>query len=380
MKPAKSTGKRTSRQPPGAGEQRMLTAVVPCYNECEGLAEFHHRLRTAMASVKYVPEIIYINDGSTDATLAVLHEISKVDRHVVVIDLSRNHGHQLAVSAGMHYARGERVLIIDADLQDPPELLPHMLALMDGGADVVYGRRRVRAGESYFKRASAVVFYRLVNRISGAGIPNDAGDFRLINRRILEIVNAMPEQHRFLRGMVATVGFNQVPIEYDRDRRFAGATKYPFRKMVALAIDGITGFAIAPLRMFFYLSGLAAIMALGLALWTVYSYFVYDSTAGLVEYHGDSSLFLVDPDVWHCPDRRICRAYFHAGKVAPVVPGEVDFHPGRRTNGCGRITGIEKWRQVTAMTTDFLTGSTGAQSGRRGGCCRWLRRAWHRAA
>ncbi|MDE2383151.1 MAG: glycosyltransferase family 2 protein [Alphaproteobacteria bacterium] len=257
-----------------------VSVVVPCFNEEEGIAEFHRRLAAALCALPGSGEIIYVNDGSADQTLQALNRLPDEGLCLRVVNLSRNFGHQMAASAGLALARGQRVLIIDADLQDPPELLPDMMRLMDEGADVVYGQRVSRRGESRFKLASAALFYRMLRRLSGVDIPRDAGDFRLITRQIADILNAMPEQHRFLRGMVAMVGFRQVALPYERDARHAGVTHYPLGRMLGLAIDGITGFATAPLRAFFQLSAIVGLMAVALAGWTLYSYFAFSTTPG----------------------------------------------------------------------------------------------------
>jgi dolichol-phosphate mannosyltransferase len=195
-------------------------------------------------------EIVLVNDGSRDGSWATMQRLAAGDPRLVAVNLSRNHGHQLALTAGLDLCRGDVVLIIDADLQDPPELLAEMLAKMrEEQADVVYGVRRSRAGETAFKRATAHGFYRLLARATDADIPIDAGDFRLMSRRAVDALMAMPEQARFIRGMVAWIGFKQVPIAYNRDQRFAGETKYPLRKMVRFALDAITGFSSAPLKL-----------------------------------------------------------------------------------------------------------------------------------
>src|SRR5438067_3314726 len=228
-----------------------LSIVVPCFNEEACLAALHERLTAAArktAGEDY--EIVLVNDGSRDESWAIMRQLAAGDPHVVAINLSRNHGHQLALTAGLDLCGGDHVLIIDADLQDPPELLPAMLqALRESGADVVYGVRRSRAGETAFKRATAHGFYRLLSRATEVDIPLDAGDFRLMSRRALDALLAMPEQARFIRGMVAWIGFKQVPLAYDREERFAGATKYPLKKMMRFAFDAITGFSSAPLKL-----------------------------------------------------------------------------------------------------------------------------------
>ncbi|MGE3142320.1 MAG: glycosyltransferase family 2 protein [Hyphomonadaceae bacterium] len=250
-----------------------LSVVSPCYNEEESLGELHRRLtNVCRAEMGEDYEIVLIDDGSRDKTRELIRDLSVNDPHVVGVFLSRNHGHQLALSAGLKVCRGERILIVDADLQDPPELLGQMMTLMDGGADVVFGQRRARAGESFFKKVTASLFYRLLERLVDIDIPVDTGDFRLMSRRALNELNRMPEQHRFIRGMVSWLGFKQVPLIYDRQERFAGATKYPFSKMLKFAIDAISGFSIAPLRLATYLGFLCALFGVGFMGWTLYSY------------------------------------------------------------------------------------------------------------
>ena len=228
-----------------------LSIVVPCFNEDECLGELHARLTAAArASVGEDYEIVLINDGSKDRSWPMMRELADRDANVLAINLSRNHGHQLALTAGLDLCRGDKILIIDADLQDPPELLGEMLATMKReDADVVYGVRKARAGETRFKRASAAAFYRLLARATEVDMPVDAGDFRLMSRRSLDALLAMPEQSRFIRGMVAWIGFKQVPILYDRKERFAGTTKYPLGKMISFALDALTGFSSAPLKL-----------------------------------------------------------------------------------------------------------------------------------
>ncbi len=228
-----------------------LSIVVPCFNEEACLGTLHQRLSAAAresAGDDY--EIVLVNDGSRDGSWAIMQQIAASDPHVVAINLSRNHGHQLALTAGLDLCRGDHVLIIDADLQDPPELLGGMLECMRlNNADVVYGVRKSRTGETAFKRATAHGFYRLLSRATDVDIPLDAGDFRLMSRRALDTLMAMPEQARFIRGMVAWIGFKQLPIAYDRAERFAGETKYPLGKMIRFALDALTGFSSAPLKL-----------------------------------------------------------------------------------------------------------------------------------
>ena len=228
-----------------------LSIVIPCFNEEACLQMLHERLaKAAREAVGDDHEIVLVNDGSRDGSWALMQRLAADDEHVTAVNLSRNHGHQLALTAGLDLCRGERILIIDADLQDPPELLPEMLRVMrESEADVVYGVRKSRSGDTAFKRATAHGFYRLLSRATEVEIPVDTGDFRLMSRRALEAFLAMPEQARFIRGMVAWIGFKQVPFAYDRDQRFAGATKYPLKKMMRFALDALTGFSSAPLKL-----------------------------------------------------------------------------------------------------------------------------------
>jgi len=226
----------------------VLTVVAPCYNEEEVLPLFLERTVAVLDATKLDCEIVLVDDGSEDATWDLIFQAAARDARIRGIRLSRNHGHQLALSAGLAACAGERVMIIDADLQDPPELLPEMLAAMDGGADVVYGQRRSRKGVSWPKRACYHLYYRILSYLAGTPIPPHTGDFRLISRRVLELLNGMPEQQRFLRGMVSWLGFKQVPIAYDRDGRAKGASKYTLRKLIQLAADGIMSFSVSPLR------------------------------------------------------------------------------------------------------------------------------------
>ena len=225
-------------------------------------------------------ELVLINDGSSDATWTEILRLSAEKPQIVGVDLAHNHGHQLALTAGLSVARGDRILIIDADLQDPPELLPQMMAQLDAGADVAYGQRVRRDGESWFKKASAAFFYRLLRKLADAPIPSDAGDFRLMKREVVEVLLAMPEQHRFIRGMVAWIGFKQVAVPYHRDVRFAGTTKYPLRKMLGFAVDAITGFSAAPLRLSLYFSLGSVLAALLLGLYAVWQWFRGDTVPG----------------------------------------------------------------------------------------------------
>jgi len=242
----------------------FLSIVAPCFNEAPNLAEFHRRV-AAVCDGLGSWELVLVNDGSTDATLDTIQDMVRRDPHVVGVNLARNYGHQIALTAGLRHCGGEYILILDADLQDPPELLDEMLRLMDEqNADVVYGQRRARSGETWFKTTTASLFYRLMRRLVDIEIPLDTGDFRLMNRRTAAVLNDMPEQHRFIRGMICWIGLRQVPLLYDRDERFAGETHYPLHRMIRLALDAITGFSVMPLRLA-SMSG-TAIGALGLVL------------------------------------------------------------------------------------------------------------------
>lgn len=249
-----------------------LSIVIPCYNEEACLDTLYQRVKSVADQV--APdrhEIIFINDGSKDRSWPIMQRLAAADPALVVINLSRNHGHQLALTAGLDLCGGDRILIIDADLQDPPELLPQMMEQMDAdNADVVYGVRRRRDGETWFKKTTASAFYRLLSKLSDVDIPLDTGDFRLMSRRALDALLSLPEQARFIRGMVAWVGFNQQPFYYDRAERHDGETHYPIAKMVRLALDAITGFSTAPLRIASHV-GMAlvgvAVLMLGYTLW-----------------------------------------------------------------------------------------------------------------
>jgi dolichol-phosphate mannosyltransferase len=266
-----------------------LSIVVPCFNEEACLAELHTRLGAAArqaAGEDY--ELVLVNDGSRDGSWGLMQRMAEDDPHVVAVNLSRNHGHQLALTAGLDLCRGEAILIIDADLQDPPELLPAMLqAMRDQQADVVYGVRKSRAGETAFKRATAHGFYRLLSRATEVDIPLDAGDFRLMSRRALDALLAMPEQARFIRGMVAWIGFRQVPFAYDRQERFAGETKYPFGKMVRFALDALTSFSSAPLKL---ASHAGLLLSIGSVLLIIYIAFAWLTGQSI---QGWTSLMLV---------------------------------------------------------------------------------------
>lgn len=226
----------------------LISVVIPCYNEAECLGECYSRLTNVLGALERPYELIFVDDGSHDSTGEQLRDLYEADKHVVVLGLSRNFGHQPAVTAGMTAARGDAIVIIDSDLQDPPELIPKMVDLWQQGYKVVYGVRSYREGESHFKLWTAKLFYRLINRLSDVSIPLDTGDFRLIDRCVVDAFAQMPERHRLLRGMSSWIGFSQIGLSYERTRRLAGETKYPLKKMLSLAMDGIVSFSTVPLK------------------------------------------------------------------------------------------------------------------------------------
>ncbi|HVF50081.1 MAG TPA: glycosyltransferase family 2 protein [Pyrinomonadaceae bacterium] len=269
----------------------ILSVVVPCYNEEDVIAETHRRLVGVLEGIGDGArfEIIYVDDGSRDRTAHVLHEIQRGDERVRVLLLSRNFGHQIAVTAGLEHARGDAVVLIDADLQDPPEVIPEMLAAWRAGSHVAYGVRTDRAGETRFKLWTAKLFYRLMNRLSGVEIPLDTGDFRLMDRRVVASLLSMPERDRFLRGMVSWVGFRQTPVHYKRAPRFAGASKYPFFKMLRFATDGVLSFSFTPLRLAIWMGFVAILFAFGGILYAVLLRFFFDPSHWV---RGWASLFV----------------------------------------------------------------------------------------
>jgi len=230
---------------------QLISIVVPCYNEEEVFSTTHQRLTAVLSELegRYEYEIIYVNDGSADKTLPLLEEAAQKDKHVKVISFSRNFGHQVAITAGLDHCKGNAAVVIDADLQDPPKVILAFIQKWEEGYDVVYGKRRERIGETPFKLITAKYFYRIINRLSDVEIPMDTGDFRLMDRKALDQFLSMREVYRFVRGMVAWVGFKQVFVEYDREERFAGTTKYPLKKMLKLASDAILSFSNIPLKL-----------------------------------------------------------------------------------------------------------------------------------
>lgn len=243
-------------------EKQKISLVIPMYDEEEVAKECYERVKKCLTELShYEHEIIFINDGSKDNTFALLSEMAKHDPSVKVISFSRNFGHQASVVAGLQHITGDAIVILDADLQDPPELIPEMLSLWEQGYQVIYGKRKMRKGESRFKLFTAKMFYEMLNALSDVDIPKDTGDFRLVDRKVVDTINQMPEHNKFLRGLFSWVGYRQIPFEYERQERFAGKTKYPLRKMVKLASDGIISFSNKPLK----IVGLVGILSVGIS-------------------------------------------------------------------------------------------------------------------
>jgi dolichol-phosphate mannosyltransferase len=239
-----------------------FSVVGPVYDEVETLREFYDRVQAAMDAIGEPWELLLVDDGSTDGSSDVIRELALEDIRVRPVLFSRNFGHQIAVTAGMDYSRGQAVVIIDTDLQDPPELISELAEKWREGYEVVYAVRTEREGESWFKRATASVFYRVINRITEVDIPLDAGDFRLLDRKVIEALKKMREHHRFPRAMTAWVGFKQVGVGYKRSARQAGETKYPFSKMLTLAINAVTGFSYFPLQLATFFGFICALLAI----------------------------------------------------------------------------------------------------------------------
>ena len=258
-------------------EGPVLSLVLPIYNEEAIIPELDRRLRAFLADVGSgvgdAWEVIFVNDGSKDRSPALLKELAAAEPRYKVLSLSRNFGHQMAITAGLDRASGDAVVVMDADLQDPPEVVRQMVARWREGFDVVFGVRSRRHGETAFKKLTAAIFYRLLRGMLGDSIPVDAGDFRLMSRPVVLTLRALRERHRFVRGLVWWVGFRQTSVSYERPARFAGETKYPLRRMLRFAIDGITSFSTVPLRMATWLGVLAGLVALGGVGWALYSKF-----------------------------------------------------------------------------------------------------------
>jgi len=254
----------------------LLSVIVPLFNEEEIVATTFQRLEDVLKDVEH--ELVFVNDGSTDRTEEILEDLLQATPNNKLVSFSRNFGHQAAFSAGMQNATGDAVVIIDGDLQDPPELILDMLDKWKEGYQVIYAQRRKRKGETIFKKLTAKLFYRLLNAFTSVSIPVDTGDFRLMDRVVVDNINSLPENSRFLRGLVCWIGFRQTGLQYDRAERTAGESKYPLRKMLRLAMDGITSFSSTPLKVSFLLGMFACLAGLGAAIWALISWLVFPET------------------------------------------------------------------------------------------------------
>jgi dolichol-phosphate mannosyltransferase len=244
--------------------------IIPIYNEEETIPELYRRVSDVMDSLDDSVELILINDGSRDRSLNLMRELQERDARVCYISFARNFGHQAAVTAGLNFARGQVIVVLDADLQDPPELIPKMIESWQAGYHVVYAQRTKRKKESWFKRLTAYVFYRLLRRLADVDIPADTGDFCLMDRQVVDVLNSMPERNRYIRGLRAWIGFRQTAVKFERDPRFAGEVKYTFKKSLALAINSLVSFSKIPLRISTYLGLFSALIALFMALLVLY--------------------------------------------------------------------------------------------------------------
>lgn len=252
---------------------KKISVVIPMYNEEEVVMTSYLKIQKVLENLKqYDYEMIFVDDGSKDKTLDLLQDIAQANQKVKVLSFSRNFGHQGAVTAGIQYVTGDAIIIMDADLQDPPELLPEMIALWEDGYEVIYGKRKSRKGESAFKLLTAKMFYSTLNALSDVEIPKDTGDFRLVDRSVIEVVNSMPEHNKFLRGLFSWVGFKQKEYLYERQERQAGKTKYPFRKMWKLASDGIISFSTKPLKIVGGLGCVTIILSIAILIYSLISY------------------------------------------------------------------------------------------------------------
>jgi dolichol-phosphate mannosyltransferase len=251
-----------------------LSVIVPVFNEEKNIPLLYDRMTVVLKALQKEYEIIFVNDGSRDTTPALIVQLSMRDSHVKYINFSRNFGHQIAVSAGLDHACGNAVVIIDADLQDPPELIKDLYDKHTEGFEVVYAKRRARKGESWLKRLTARFFYRIINKITSVDIPLDTGDFRIIDKKVVAVLRKMPEQQKFLRGQISWVGFKQTAVEYDRDARFAGKTGYTYRKMIRFAIDGITSFSNFPLKFATIAGFVVSFVAFLIMIYALYARFI----------------------------------------------------------------------------------------------------------
>jgi len=256
-------------------EQKKITVVVPAYNEEDVIDECYRRVIDVFSNLDYKLELIFVNDGSCDNTFSLLNELSSKDENVVVIDLSRNFGKEIAMSAGIDFATGDAAVIIDADLQDPPELIVDFVKYWEQGYDNIYGKRIKRDGESWFKKATANMFYKVLGNLSDTQIPVNTGDFRLISRQAIDALKELREQHRFMKGLFSWVGFNTKEVEYNRAPRFAGDTKWNYWRLWNFALEGITSFSIAPLKIATYVGGFISSLSFVYAIYIVVKTFIY---------------------------------------------------------------------------------------------------------
>jgi polyisoprenyl-phosphate glycosyltransferase len=256
----------------------VFSIVVPVFNEESVVLETYKRLKKVMDALNEPYEIIFINDGSRDKTAYMVNEISILDKNIKLIDFSRNFGHQIAVTAGMDFSLGKAVVVIDADLQDPPEVIPKMIEKWREGYDVVYGKRAERKGDTVFKKLTASIFYRLLRKMTDVDIPVDTGDFRLIDRKVCDALKSVNERNRYIRGLISWLGFRQTGVEFTRDKRFAGETKYPLRKMIKFAFDAITSFSYKPLKLASYAGVFTSILSFIYLLYVLYLRLFTDRT------------------------------------------------------------------------------------------------------
>ena len=251
-----------------------ISVIIPVYNEEENIGLLYDRMKSVMSQIGASYELIFVNDGSRDNSILLVRELASQHKEVKFIDFSRNFGHQIAVTAGLDSANGDAIVIIDADLQDPPELIIEMYKKLREGYEVVYAKRKKRDGESFLKRLTARVFYRILAKITSIHIPIDTGDFRIIDRKIVNILKQMPEKNKYLRGQISWIGFNQTFVEYDRSERHSGETGYTYRKMMHFALDGITGFSDLPLKIVTYFGFIVSGFAFIVMIYALYSRFI----------------------------------------------------------------------------------------------------------
>ena len=249
--------------------QPLISIIVPAYNEAEVLTEFHKVVDKVLSELAFDLEIIYINDGSTDNTLDIINRLRANDKRITLIDLSRNFGKEIALSAGLHKAAGDAVVVIDADLQDPPELIPELINEWQNGYDVVYAKRTLRKGESFLKKTTAHIFHRILQRVGEVSMPVDTGDFRILSRRAVNALNTFKEHHRFMKGLFAWIGFKQKAVFYKRDARRTGKSKWNYWRLWNFALDGITSFTVAPLKISTYIGTITALSAFGYGIYMV---------------------------------------------------------------------------------------------------------------